>query len=174
MNSKDILEEEFNEILLPIINNNQVQRMKDYIQHCDVSCYEHCMNVAYYTYYLCKKMNLDYKSATRAAMLHDFFLYDWRVSSPSRKKFHGFVHPKISLENALLHFSLSDKEQDMILKHMWPITIKLPKFKESYILTLTDKFSTLLESYQYLRKKPRFQRIYANSILFFAILFLKL
>ncbi len=174
MNSKDNLEGEFNEILKPVIENHHVQKMKDYIQHCDVTCFEHCRNVAYYTYFVCKKLNLDYKSATKAAMLHDFFLYDWRVSSFSRKSFHGFVHPKLSLENALLYFSLSEKEQDMIVKHMWPITIKLPKYKESYILTFTDKFSTLLESYRYFRRRPKFQRIYANMALFFAILFFKL
>lgn len=167
-------QEEFNNLLLPIINNNQVQKMNDYIQHCDISCFEHCMNVAYYTYYICKKLHLDYKSAARAAMLHDFFLYDWRVTSSSRKKFHGFNHPKVALKNAMSCFELSNKEQDMILKHMWPITIKLPKYPESYILTITDKYSTISETYKYIRKRPRIQKICTNLTFFFAILFFKL
>ena len=31
---------------------------------------------------------------------------------------------------------------------MWPVTISLPKYKESYILTLVDKYCALNESYQ--------------------------
>ena len=120
-------QEEFEEIIKPIIENDEVQKMKNYRQHADSSCYDHCMNVAYYTYYICKKLNLDYKSAARASMLHDFFLYDWRVKSDDRKGFHGFRHPRISLENAEKYFDLNEKEQDIILKHMWPITIKLSK-----------------------------------------------
>ena len=166
-------QEEFEEIIKPIIENDEVQKMKNYRQHADSSCYDHCMNVAYYTYYICKKLNLDYKSAARASMLHDFFLYDWRVKSDDRKGFHGFRHPRISLENAEKYFDLNEKEQDIILKHMWPITIKLPKYKESYIITLTDKFSALFETMKYYNKKPSFQKVYANFIIFLAILFLK-
>lgn len=64
--------------------------MKNFGQHYDTSCYEHCMNVAKYTYLICKKHNLDYISATRAAMLHDLFLYDWRVKSSKSPRFHGY------------------------------------------------------------------------------------
>ena len=32
---------------------------------------------------------------------------------------------------------------------MWPLTITPPKYKESYILTLMDKFSATKESFEY-------------------------
>lgn len=32
---------------------------------------------------------------------------------------------------------------------MWPVTIKFPKYPESYIVTLTDKYSTIAESLHY-------------------------
>ena len=166
-------EEEFEEILKPILENTEVQKMNDYIQHCDVSCFDHCKDVAYYTYIICKKLKLDYKSATRAAMLHDFFLYDWRVKSRSRSNMHGFVHPRVALENASKYFDLNKKEKDVILKHMWPLTVVPPKYLESFIITLTDKYSTLIESYKFYRKRPAFQRVYSNFIIFLAILFLK-
>ena len=85
---KELIEkdEEFKSILTPIINNETVQEMKNYRQHYETSCYDHCLQAAYYCYLICKKYNLDYKSATRAAMLHDLFLYDWRVRQPEDRK----------------------------------------------------------------------------------------
>ena len=93
---------EFFEIIQDIISNETIKQMKNFRQHCNTSCYQHCMQVAYYTYITCKKMKLDYVSATRAAMVHDLFLYDWRkkyrtVELPG---LHAFVHPQIALKNA--------------------------------------------------------------------------
>lgn len=58
--------EEFNIIINDIISNPKVNEMKFYRQHYDTSCFEHCYNVALYSYIICKKLNLDYKSAARA------------------------------------------------------------------------------------------------------------
>ena len=49
--------------------------MKKYKQHYETSTFDHCYMVSYYCYKVCKKLKLDYKSAARAGMLHDFFLY---------------------------------------------------------------------------------------------------
>ena len=70
-------------------------------------------------------------------MLHDLFLYDWRKSK--RFNFHAFKHGKIAYLNAKKEFDLNDIESDMIIKHMWPITIKPPKYKEGFVLTIADK-----------------------------------
>ena len=82
------------------------------MQHSATSCYNHCLHVAYYTYLICKKFNLDYFSASRAAMLHDFFLYDWHEPRKvnSFKELHAFAHPKIALQNSLKNFELNDLE----------------------------------------------------------------
>lgn len=135
----------FNEIIYNIKINSTVLQMKNFRQHYNTSCYEHCLYVSYYTYLICKKFHLDYKSAARAAMLHDLFLYDWRKKE-NRKGFHAFTHPRCALNNATKLFELNDIEKDMILKHMWPVTFALPKYKESYIITLTDKFSAIIET----------------------------
>ena len=74
---------EFQEIVEEMVNNDVVYKMHEYRQHYDTSCYEHCYMVAYYCYKICKKVNLDYKSAARAGMVHDLFLYDWREPSKS-------------------------------------------------------------------------------------------
>lgn len=131
------MNEEFNDIINSLINNGKVKEMKNYRQHCNTSCYDHSYSVAYLTYKISKKLNLDYVSATRGAMLHDLFLYDWRKSK--KFNFHAFKHGKIAYLNAKKEFDLNDIESDMIIKHMWPITIKPPKYKEGFVLTIADK-----------------------------------
>lgn len=166
---------EFYSIIDDLINNETVRKMKNFKQHYDTSTYDHCLNVAYLSYIICKKLNLDYKSATRAAMLHDLFLYDWRNSKKllNLEKSHAFIHPKIALDNASKLFTLNEKEKDIILKHMWPVTISLPKYKESYIITFTDKFSTLKETYQFYDKLLKRNKIYKYAYVFFCLLLIK-
>ena len=57
---------EFFEIIQDIISNDTVKQMKNFRQHYNSSCYEHCLEVAYWSYLICKKLNLDYVSAARA------------------------------------------------------------------------------------------------------------
>ena len=71
---------EFFSITNELINNPIVMQMQNYRQHYNTSCYEHCIEVAYWSYLFCKKHNLDYVSVARASILHDLFLYDWRNS----------------------------------------------------------------------------------------------
>ncbi len=154
MNKKYNLSEFYN-IISDIISNDTVKQMKNYRQHCNTSCYKHCMQVAYYAYITCKKLKLDYVSAARGAMLHDLFLYDWRnkAITSTLPGLHAFVHPIIAFENANKIFNLNDIEKDIIIKHMWPVTFKFPKYRESYIVTLMDKYSACLETYHYINEK---------------------
>jgi uncharacterized protein len=101
------------------------------------------MDVSYFSYKACKLLKLDHHSAARGALLHDFFLYDWRnhdVPDLPEDKFHGIEHPKIALANAQKHFQLNDIETDIIIKHMWPLTLVPPKYKESFIVSFADKY----------------------------------
>jgi len=154
------VEEEFYYIIEDLINNETVKQMKNYRQHYETSTYEHCLSVAYTSYKICKKLRLDYISAARAGMLHDLFLYDWRNSKKKLdlEGYHAFVHPKLALKNASKLFHLNNKEKDIIVKHMWPVTIQFPRYLESYIVSLADKYSTVQESivfYDYNLKKKR-------------------
>lgn len=169
-----INDQEFMEIVKDIINNETVIQMKKYRQHYDINTYEHCLNVSYISYKICKKLNLDYKSMARAAMLHDLFLYDWRNSRKelNLKGYHAFVHPKIALKNASKLYDLNEKEKDIIVKHMWPVTFKLPKYKETYIITLVDKYSALQESAQYYRNKIESKKLFKYVYIFLGLVFL--
>ncbi len=163
---------EFFNIIQDIISNDTIKEMKNYRQHCNTSCYKHCMQVAYFTYICCKKLKLDYVSATRAAMMHDLFLYDWRkkyrnIELPG---LHAFVHPQIAFKNASKIFELNDIEKDVILKHMWPVTFALPKYKESYIVTTMDKYSACLETYYYIKHKLIQKTFYRYAYIFLSML----
>ena len=50
-----------------------------------------------------------------------------------------FVHPKEALKTAKSQFDLSPKEADMIRSHMFPINLSVPKYAESWIVSMVDK-----------------------------------
>ena len=143
---------EFYSIVSDIMKNDTVLKMKNYRQHCDTDTYEHCFHVAYMNYVICKKLKLDYISAARAGMLHDLFLYDWRDPQKNINGTHATEHPKIALNNAENLFELNDKEKDIIVKHMWPLCFHMPKYKETFIITITDKLSAIYEIFSYCHK----------------------
>lgn len=148
---KDIIYiEEFEKIIGDIINNKKVNEMKNFMQHGDTNTFDHCYNVSIYCYIICKKLNWDYKSVARAGMLHDFFLYDYRQRR--LHKLHAFTHGKTACENACKLFDLSEKEKDMIVKHMWPSTIIPPKSKEGMVLVFVDKYCAIMEYLQYISR----------------------
>lgn len=125
-----------------------VLRMKLYPHHGNTNCYQHCMNVAYYNYQWCRFFHLDARSAARAGMLHDLFLYDWHThAAKTGEHFHGLTHPETAYKNAKKFFELNEIERDIIMNHMWPVTFyRLPRTKEGWITTLTDKYCGACET----------------------------
>lgn len=164
----------FINIISDMIENNTVKQMNDFKQHYETTCFEHCLVASYYCYLLCKKFNLDYISCSRAAMVHDLFLYDWRKRQNGRKGLHAFTHPQTAYDNASKLFDLNEKEKDIIVKHMWPVTLALPKYKESYILTLVDKYCALNESYQEIFNRFCQKKVFRYAYVFLCLLFIKL
>jgi len=155
------VEEEFFEIIKDIYEHEEVLKLKEHYHH-NSSIYEHVMDVSYFSYKVCKFLKLDYQSATRGAFLHDFFLYDWRshdVPDLPEDKYHGIEHPKIALANAGKHFVLNDIEKDIIIKHMWPLTVIPPKYKESFIVSFADKYLASKEFVSKFRQKKTRPRV---------------
>lgn len=161
---------EFENIIHELITNDTVLKMKDFTQHLGTTRFDHCYSVAYYCYLICKKLHLDYISATRAGMLHDLFLYDWRKKI-SYFRYHAFHHSQIACKNATKLFDLNKKEQDMIIRHMWPVTIAFPTSIEGFILTFVDKFCASIEFWQafkaltYSKKYFRYVHIFLGLII---------
>lgn len=152
----DSADYEFYFAISDILSNQVVMSSDKIMHHSKTSCYRHMFNVAYYSYKMCKFFKLDYVSAARGAMLHDLYLYTWhkdRGVIMELLKRHLWVHPKIALVNALQNFELNDIEKDIIAKHMWPVTIKLPKYAETFIVGIADKFCCVMEIFHDIFKR---------------------
>ncbi len=132
------------ECVKDLLSDAMVLSMENFIQHGDVTCLDHCVQVSYMSFRISKRLKLDYRSVARGALLHDFFLYDWHVTK-TKEGLHGFVHSRIALRNATERFKLTGLEQDIIVKHMWPLNITPPKYKESLLVCLIDKYCATLE-----------------------------
>ena len=142
MKGRRPFEDEYYEAINDIYEHEEFLKLKEFFHH-NSSIYEHVQDVAYLSYRISKYLKLDYRSAARGALLHDFFLYDWRnhdVPDLPRKKFHGIEHPTIAVDNARKYFSINEIEEDIIKKHMWPLTLVPPKYKESFIVSFADKY----------------------------------
>ena len=135
--------EDYTACISDLISHEMVWSMKNYMQHANISCLEHSFYVSYVSYTVCKRLKLDYISAARGGLLHDFFLYDWHGTG--MKGIHGLKHPRIALQNANKYFDLNKIEKDIICKHMWPLTIIPPTRKEAFIVMLADKYCACME-----------------------------
>ena len=63
---KDPGNEEFYGYIKDLVHHPAVLQMKKYPHHCGTSCYQHCLNVAYYNYRICKALGLNARAAASA------------------------------------------------------------------------------------------------------------
>lgn len=143
-----VVKHEYKCCISDLEQNGIIRTLKDFVHHGSFSRLDHCLHVSYLSYLVCRKMGFDYRSAARGGLLHDFFFYDSRVTKP-KSGIHCFCHPSIALKNAAQHFPLNKVEKDIILKHMWPVTFSPPKYRESFIVTLMDKYCASMEVAKY-------------------------
>lgn len=141
------LQEQSAEKLSLYLGDERLMKMKEYVQHGDVSTYDHAVLVAFYSCMLACRLGLkcDERALIRGALLHDYYLYDWHEKE-AWHKWHGFRHPRFAMENAQRDFHLSEKEIEIIRKHMWPLTIIPPRCKEAWIVNGADTWISLIES----------------------------
>lgn len=137
--------------LVRLANECQLLRLNGYTQHGGTSCMEHSFAVAYYSLAIANRFRIrcNRKSLIIGALLHDYFLYDWH-----HKKLgylHGFKHGRSAMENAQRDLTITGRESDIIKKHMFPLTVVPPRYREGYIVCLADKYCSLMEVF---RKTP--------------------
>ena len=121
-----------------LLRHEKVREMHQYPHHRDVDTLYHSVCVSYLTYKICEKMHWHPKEATRAALLHDFYLYNWYTDK--HDEWHAFLHPKMACKNAEHYFgALTPRQEDMILCHMWPLHLAPPHSREGFVLTFADK-----------------------------------
>lgn len=137
-------DEEYMSYIKDLIFRDEVQKLKEFTQHHYTTRLEHSISVSYKSYKLAKRWNGDARATARAGLLHDLFYYDWRTTKFDEGT-HAYMHPRIAAKNAEKLTELSDLERDIIIKHMWLATVAFPKYKESYIVTLVDKYCACQE-----------------------------
>ena len=98
-------------------------------QHGSTTCYDHSVAVTLCSIRLAQKWgwDVDWRSLVRGALLHDYFLYNWREHNRDHK-LHGFYH-----------------------RHMFPLNPTPPKYKESVVVTCADKICATREVWSCVR-----------------------
>ena len=140
-----MMDREFIDIVEDILSNKEYQKLEHEYHH-GTTRLNHSIRVAKRTYLATKKRGLDYKAATRAALLHDFFTED-QIKSKMLKV--AYEHPIRAYENASKYYSLSKKEGNIIRSHMFPLSKEFPKSREAIIVTLSDKKIACIEYAKY-------------------------
>ncbi|MER1954100.1 MAG: HD domain-containing protein [Desemzia incerta] len=144
------LDSEYMALIEDLLQCEEVQNLQSITHHHFSTRLEHSLSVSYTSYKIAKKLNLNDRAIARAGLLHDFFHEDRESFAAAYEGYsHASHHPHVALQNAKLLTELTELECDIIVKHMWlasPACIRtLPKFKESYIVTMVDKYCATKE-----------------------------
>ena len=169
LSRKDLsCENEYFNCVKDLLSDRTVQSLGNFRHHIGTTRFQHSLNVSYYNFKLCKLLRLNARSAARAGLLHDLFFYD-RKDHEKIMRSHSEEHAMTALYNASEMFPISELEGDMIINHMWPMTRRLPRHRETYIITLVDKFCAVAEvtisAFSYTRRKIRFANAFTIMIM---------
>jgi len=128
-----------------LLQSPEIQMLAGFIQHQNITRLEHITSVSYLSFLICRKLKLNFKEASRGGLLHDLFFYDWHESDSSHR-LHGYRHPGFAVSNAQkLYGPLSPMTENIIKRHMWPLTPTPPKYWEAFIVSCVDKYCTAQE-----------------------------
>ena len=144
-------------ILKPMIQDEKALRMKQFIQHGEVTTFDHGVRVARLSYLLARRlhMTVDEEELVTGAFLHDYYLYDWHDHGDH---LHGYHHADISARNARRDFRISGKAEHIIKSHMWPLNLtRIPRSKEALLVCIADKMCSVQESVHRKHAEPENQ-----------------
>lgn len=122
----------------------EFKKLRNYRHHNNTSTYHHSIGVAYFSVWLmrCFKIKCDTKTMIYGALLHDYYLYN---HNENETPFHWFRHPKISVENAKRDWEINKIQENIIKRHMFPLTLVPPRYRESVIVSVADKLCAVYE-----------------------------
>lgn len=155
-----LMKTQFIAMAKPILDLPEVASLAQYEHHRGKTRLDHVTEVARLSFLWSHRFDLDSKATIRGALLHDLFYYDWLREGP---RLHGFRHHNIALANARKIISLSKKEEDIIKKHMWPLTVVPPRYVESLIVSLVDTFCSTRDYLSIKRHTKQSQRTLRNE-----------
>ena len=143
-NDSKYLDKPYIRLVQDILDNKEFDKMGEIIHH-GLDRKSHSLRVSYYSYKICKALRLNFESAARAGLLHDFFFENNQESTILTRAKTLVNHPKYALKNANDIFKLTELEQDIIVSHMFPISVKPPKYAESWVVNLVDDAVAIAE-----------------------------
>ena len=134
-------DEEYNSIVSSILTTKEFSETMSHIKHHNSTRLNHLLKVSYYSYKISKYLRLDYEEVARAGLLHDFYLDSVSDQKNIKDKvlLYTMKQPQAAVENSKKFFTLTEKEEDIIRTHMFPVDVKVPKYAESWIVSLVDK-----------------------------------
>ncbi len=144
--------QDFYAITEDILENPDFLRLRNFPHHGKRnSLYVHSLDTAKCAYAMACKFHMSrehVRSVTRAALLHDFFGYDWHKEARRRARhyagwhrvthLHALTHGALAARYADRVFGLTSRERSAITTHMFPLA-PLPRNAEAWVLTLADK-----------------------------------
>lgn len=139
-----------------LLDMDEIKKLKEFEHHRVTNRLYHSIDVSYKSYLIAKKIGLKPESlreVSRAGLLHDLFYYDTKIE---KHKKHLSTHPEIAVKNAEKICDLTDKEKDIIISHMFGVSFKhIPKYKESFIVSMVDKVVSINEVFNRVKKKRK-------------------
>ena len=118
------------------------------LQHGTTTILLHSIAVAYW----CERAAWRYgltrhlDELRRAALLHDYFLYNWHEPDPEHFG-HALVHGARACANARRDFpDLTPREANAITNHMFPLAVLPPRYREGWLVTCADKVCASYET----------------------------
>lgn len=133
-----------------ILSHEHMQIEKRALQHGSVTTFEHSVLVACMSVRIADRLRLwkhvNLRALVRAALLHDYFLYDWHEYDGGTHRLHGFRHPYTAERNARADFELDDIVSNSIRTHMFPLTPIPPKYLEGAIVNIADTVCAIKET----------------------------
>ena len=172
LSKKDLSkQDEYYACVRDLLDDKSVLSLSGFRHHIGTTRFQHSLNVSYYNFLLCRFFRLNARAAARAGLLHDLFFYN-RKTHEKVANSHPAEHANIAYYNASQMFPLNEIESDMIINHMWPMTPTLPRHRETFVITIVDKFCAVAEVLTYAMRKTGAKVRFAGS--FALMLFLKL
>ncbi len=144
-----------------VIDSPEHQSCVQYIQHGNTTVRDHTISVACMCVKLAPAFRIksdSYSDLVRAALLHDYFLYDWHIKDADRKGLHGFTHASAAVTCAAADFAVTPQMAQIMKTHMWPLNPAPPRSRTAIVLTLADKICSLNETF----RKPLYSAIFAE------------
>ena len=147
--------EELYEMCRDILEHPDFLDLKTRVHHHSSNVYCHLVRAAKAAVIICRHRGYSEemtREIVRAALLHDFCDFDWRLTKQNKKQWtlaerihrqYVYHHGKNAAKNAKRVFDINDKQFAAIKSHMFPAG--WPKDTYGWVVQMCDKIATYYE-----------------------------